>query len=525
MIFVIGSGPAAAACVSALVARGLKVTVLDAGIELEAEYESRIQSYRENGDLSALEDLKSKVDATAKGIPLKLSFGSDFPYRDACDQLHVTENTSGALPSFALGGLSNVWGAAMLPYRDADINDWPIRTSDLSPHYKAIARLTGMTASTTGTMDNIFPSFIDIPGHLDLNSQGSALWKDLESAAERLQRKGILFGRGRLAVRTKSETAQGCDYKGLCMSGCPDNYIYNSRKTIRDLVKLGEVEYRRDVVVRKIIQASSGLEIECSHRITKEPIRILAKKVFLAAGVIPSARILMETFNLRGQKLVMRDSQYFLFPLFRMKGASGVASEKSNTLSQIFLELVEGSGIQRSSHLQLYGYNEMIGQALRATLGIAGRLAPRLTRFLEERMMIAQGYLHSDLSGTIETWLEHTDHECKSPPMHIRAESNPSTRRHVLEVVRKIMIQSHRLKAFPLLPLLQIAPPVRGFHTGGTFPMRKHPRELETDIYGQPSGFPNLHVVDSSILPSIPATTITFSIMANAHRIGSTCEI
>jgi choline dehydrogenase-like flavoprotein len=27
-------------------------------------------------------------------------------------------------------------------------------------------------------------------------------------------------------------------------------------------------------------------------------------------------------------------------------------------------------------------------------------------------------------------------------------------------------------------------------------------------------------VVDSSVLPSIPATTITFTVMANAHRIG-----
>jgi choline dehydrogenase-like flavoprotein len=27
--------------------------------------------------------------------------------------------------------------------------------------------------------------------------------------------------------------------------------------------------------------------------------------------------------------------------------------------------------------------------------------------------------------------------------------------------------------------------------------------------------------VDASVLPDVPATTITFSVMANAHRIGS----
>jgi choline dehydrogenase-like flavoprotein len=31
-----------------------------------------------------------------------------------------------------------------------------------------------------------------------------------------------------------------------------------------------------------------------------------------------------------------------------------------------------------------------------------------------------------------------------------------------------------------------------------------------------------VHLVDASVLPSIPATSITFSVMANAHRIAST---
>ena len=30
-----------------------------------------------------------------------------------------------------------------------------------------------------------------------------------------------------------------------------------------------------------------------------------------------------------------------------------------------------------------------------------------------------------------------------------------------------------------------------------------------------------VHVVDASVFPSLPATTITLSVMANAHRIGA----
>ena len=50
--------------------------------------------------------------------------------------------------------------------------------------------------------------------------------------------------------------------------------------------------------------------------------------------------------------------------------------------------------------------------------------------------------------------------------------------------------------------------------------MRAQPGTFECDLLGRPQGWSRLHIVDASVLPSIPATTVTFSVMANAHRIG-----
>ena len=58
-------------------------------------------------------------------------------------------------------------------------------------------------------------------------------------------------------------------------------------------------------------------------------------------------------------------------------------------------------------------------------------------------------------------------------------------------------------------------------HYGGTFPMRTHPGERETDLLGRPTGFRRTHIVDASVFPSIPGTTIVFTIMANATRIAT----
>jgi choline dehydrogenase-like flavoprotein len=63
--------------------------------------------------------------------------------------------------------------------------------------------------------------------------------------------------------------------------------------------------------------------------------------------------------------------------------------------------------------------------------------------------------------------------------------------------------------------------PGRGYHSGGTFPMRRSPSTFESDTLGRLPGWERVHAVDASILTDIPATTITFSVMANAHRIGS----
>jgi hypothetical protein len=39
-----------------------------------------------------------------------------------------------AQSSMGKGGLSATWGTAVMPYRQKDIEDWPITADDLAPH-------------------------------------------------------------------------------------------------------------------------------------------------------------------------------------------------------------------------------------------------------------------------------------------------------------------------------------------------------------------------------------------------------
>jgi choline dehydrogenase-like flavoprotein len=138
-------------------------------------------------------------------------------------------------------------------------------------------------------------------------------------------------------------------------------------------------------------------------------------------------------------------------------------------------------------------------------------------RQLEERLLVVQGYLHSDESATIEMQLKR---DGEKDFLQLEAKPNPATRVVVKKVLGELLKQFRALGGIPILPMLQIAEPGRGFHSGGSIPMRAQPKDFESDLLGRPNGWKNVHIVDASVLPSVPATTITFSVMANAYRIG-----
>jgi len=127
-----------------------------------------------------------------------------------------------------------------------------------------------------------------------------------------------------------------------------------------------------------------------------------------------------------------------------------------------------------------------------------------------------QGYLHSDHSSKIAIRLKKGDPD----RLELRAELSPEVRPMIRQVLRKLRRHGRQFGAWPLSPMLQIAEPGRGFHNGSSFPMRQSPGDLETDTLGRLPNWRRIHIVDASVLPDVPATQITFSVMANAHRIG-----
>jgi choline dehydrogenase-like flavoprotein len=519
---VIGSGPAGVACAKALLARGQVVRMLDTGIQLEA---ARAQVVRELAALAPAQWrpeqvalLKEGMASSAKGIPLKRVYGSDFPYREA--ERHVPAHYVGIgfRPSLALGGFSNVWGAAMLPYVDADLDGWPVRVGDLAAHYRAVLEFTGLAAGRDD-LDKLLPLHLPEPGGLEASRQSKRLLGHLQRHRDWLGEQGVHFGHARAAVQSPRAGAPGCVYCGLCMYGCPYGYIYNSADTVRAMQSDPRFTYQPATVVTRVGEQGTTVSVSGYEREGGAPFSMTGARVYLAAGVVPTTKILLQSRAQYDQPLTVGDSQYFLFPLLQLRGTPAVASEALYTLSQLFLEVRDPKIDRHTVHLQVYSYNDLIGQAIRQSLGPLARPLESLARQLEQRMLIVQGYLHSAASAQIAMNLRRGQAGA-ADYLEVQSQLNPQTRRTIQRVLRLFLRLSPRLGALPLAPLLQVAEPGRGFHSGGSFPMQDHPREFGSDRLGRPCGWQRIHAVDATVLPSVPATTITFSVMANAHRIG-----
>jgi choline dehydrogenase-like flavoprotein len=514
-IYIIGSGPASISCAQALVDDGYPVVILDAGIELEAERQQAVDTLlaSPNWDEAVLAPLKAGTDATVSGVPVKKLFGSDYPYREVLKHLSVQADQVTTFASFAKGGLSNVWGAAVLPYRAEDITDWPITTTELEPYYKAVFDFMPLAAADDDLAE-IFPFHSDTYQPLTLSWQAKQLLQHLNKHREHLHDKGFTYGASRLALQTQPrEEQKGCIYCGLCLYGCPRNAIYSAAQTLHHLMRKKQACYVKNVVVDRIEEAGEMVRIHAHDRLSGASKTFDATRVFLGSGVLPTAKILLKSLQQPGATLTMRDSQYFLLPLLGLYGASYFSRANLHTLSQVFIEITDQALGGYPVHLQIYMYNELYAQALKHLLGKAYSFLKYPASLVLDRLMVIQGFLHSDISGSAAISLQ-------GDTLAVRRKVNPVATKTVHSVVKKLYRNALSLGFVPLSPLLKIGNPGQGAHFGGTFPMRHNPGNFETDIYGRPTRLRRVHVVDASVLPSIPSTTITLTVMANAYRIG-----
>ena len=514
---VIGSGPAGAAAATALIARGRTVTMLDVGERLEssrAELRARM-SRLEPEQWSASDVAMVREPARAAETDLIYPFGSNFPYRDRMRLFGTAAQPSwlGIRPSFAKGGLSNAWGAAVLPYRAEDIDDWPIAAADLAPHYAAVEALMPIAAERDG-LANLFPLHrAPLDGSIAASSQATALLARLTDRAEQLVDAGLHFGKARLAVDAR------CRRCGMCLYGCPYGFIFNATDIVERLRNGGGLQYLPGQSVVRFAEDATGVRVWARDTANEGTVEHRGERLFIAAGVLPTAFLVLGSLDIVDRSVILKDSQHFLLPTLQTwSPGSDATDEPLHTLAQVFLEIVDPDVCRYTVHIQLYTYNDLYPIGIGRRFGRTASVLQPLIRRLSRRLIVAQGFLHSHLSPDMEVRLLRNGDSAR---LDIRARDNAASEETIRAIMRKLRSVSRSIGLWPLFTLSRRGKIGSSYHCGGTFPMRDEPRGLETDVFGRLAGLRRVFLVDASVLPSIPATTITLPVMANAHRIAT----
>jgi choline dehydrogenase-like flavoprotein len=504
---IVGSGPSGVSAAHALLERGRRVLMLDVGVTLEPENDARARRMGAvDPDAWSADDRRSALAPAPEGDAGMRPYGSDFARRDVVGFFAGGAPADVALrPSFARGGLSNGWGSAVAPYRIEDLGDWPARARDLAPHYAAVSRFMPISARKDDLAEAL-PMWSPEGSHdLPSSPQARALLDRLGRRKDALVRAGVVFGKARQAVRS------GCRQCQMCLRGCPYRLIYSAAHSLDALLAHPNFRYRAGCVVEAFSETPEGVTVAMRSAAARES--IAARRLFIATGVLPTARLILGSIAKPSAALTLKDSQHALTPLLHaFSPPRGLANAPQHTLTQIFLELLSADA--PCAHVQIYTYNDDYEKDLKARFGpAAGALSP-LIGVISRRLLVAQIFLHSDLSGSMTLSLG------PGGALDIRANANPATAPAMAATIARLR-RALSPAGVAALPFLARHGAIgSSFHCGGSLPMRDAPSGLETDILGRPAGLSRVHVVDASVLPSIPATTITFSVMANAHRIA-----
>lgn len=507
MIYVIGSGPSGVACATALIQKGLKVTMLDVGNELEKDKKSDLERVKK---VYLLNQKISHPHKSTLGKDLqKRVFNSDFAF-SGVDEYIKFQSSGGVtcLSSFAKGGLSNTWGAGVEKFPENEFKTWPIKYSQIVTYYDQIYNLIKPVTAHKFEYGNVNSS-----SGFQLSRQARHLLNNLVTNREKLDSLGLDFGASILATNFSD-----CAYCGNCQHGCPLDLIYSASHTLETLKKHTGFTYIKNIMVNRVRESGTEVEIFTKNIKSLELKVYKATRIYIACGAAVSTLIAAKSMNFTNKKIKFKDSSHITIPSLMFKRFNGTHKEALHTLFQLYLKIDSSQICKYPIHFSIYTYMDFYEQKI--TSFKAGKLLLPILRIILDRLIILKIHLNSSCShGFTMTALDQAHLAAK-----LVAVKNMEVNQVKKRILKFLYIKSWLLGFIPIFFLSKTSDIARSFHYGGSFPMSETSTEQTSDIYGRPFGLKKVHLVDSSIFPTIPAGSITATIMANAFRISDSFE-
>lgn len=511
---VIGSGPAGT--FSAYALRGKNVLVLDVGYKPppSTNLDGNLFKLRQTepdlfGPLIG-ENFESLHNLHQRTISLKLkSPGLSYVVKDSEKFAPTSSSTFEAVSSFAQGGLANAWGAGVYRFTESDLQGFPIGAAELEPFYDELTAHMGIC----GSEDDLKPYFGNGAGLLEpirLSGFAADLLERYRASGDYFHRNRLYIGHARLAVLTRPHNNRPAyEYNNLEFFQPHDPAVYNPAYTLNDLAAQGLVTYKPGYLALRYSEADGHVCVTARNLETGELDTFRGKALLLAAGTLNTTRLALQSNDDYETRLPILDNPMSCIPLFRWDKIGSALEVNDSSLAQLNL-VYEGPPSYETLQATLYGTTGPLRSDVIFNLPLTLSANLTWTKYLAPAMGLMMlfypgkrdpsNYVKLNRAGQME--------------IHYEAEPLGQVEERIIRTLRRIGY--HGFSALCQYPKMGSS-----LHYAGTLPMSPRPAPYETDSEGRLSGYQRVYVVDGACFSALPAKNLTFTIMANAMRIGA----
>lgn len=511
-IIVVGSGPAGVSASFPLVKSGLKVMMVDSGIEHTLSPPSGSFMEERSGNSQQWEwfigkdfyALRNNEEMSPKlRVPVH-----DYVFNGYIENMKISTSDFIAVGSLAKGGLSNAWGCGVAALSDKELSEYPITYHDIEDSYRYITKKIGVSGKSLDDLCDYFGVDAWAQTPIEMDELHDSLYSRYLSKRERLISHGFRVGRSRVAALSQNHNGRSmCNLSSNCLWGCHRQALYSAVYDLAELNEYDNFEYLSGLFVERLRRESGEIYIEGTCKGNHE--RLSAKKVLLAAGTLGSTRIAMETLNITNP-VGLQSCPTAAFMLW-VPSMLGSARKGGFGLGQISFA---------------YDLDESItafGSTF-STLGIPvsefARYLPFPTRYgmefcskLLSSCIVGNVFLPGNMSRNNITI-------ASDGSMNIQGGYSEQVSDLMSKVMRHLRKNFQTIGAVMLPGSFTVGKPGSDIHYACTFPMRASPVIGETGYNGELAGCDGVHIVDGACLSLLSEKSHTLTIMANANRIA-----
>jgi hypothetical protein len=524
-IIVVGSGLAGAHACKTLVDAGANVLLLDAGITgpksgnrfPDLDFESIRRQVSDQRRLFLGDDFEGipwgALKAGAQLTPQRqyVMRGVEHWLKLASDNFHPFE-------SLAFGGLGNAWGAGCYLFSDEEFRKMGFDRQLFMDGYQTVADRIGISAADDDAAPFMVKGLNGIMPALRPEPRMEALLNKYDNRREQLNRKGFFMGRPALAAITEDRRGRKAfDYADMEFWHDQQRSVYRPWMTIDDLNERPGFQKLLGKLATSFEETEEGVNLTVldMNNGTRETYR--AKRLMLCPGVLGTARLVMRSLP-NAERLPILCNPYSYVPMldWRQMGRSMPA--------------------RRSGMGQLVMFHDPDGRnadvAMAAMFSYRSLMLFRLVKEAPLNLSDGRALMQYLLSGITISGIHHP--ESGGDDRFLTMESDATTPtgdrmratyRLSKEEKEGIRVREGRFfQAFRSLgqwPLRKVDPGMgSSIHYAGALPVSRQERPFSTSEEGRLHGTRSVWVGDASSFRYLPAKGISFTIMANAHRVA-----